>query len=268
MLEKINKIKKLSYKIRKTILDISYNSGEPSHIGGALSMVEILAVIYSNFNIKVSKPLDRFILSKGHGFLALLSTLYCKNFIKDKKKIFQFQKNGSDFIAHPIMNKSIGIETSNGSLGQGLSFGVGLAISYKKKKKNNSIIVVVGDGECYEGSVWEAAITATENNLNNLFIVVDCNGHQNDGAINKMMNFEEMKKKWLGFGWNVNSCDGHNISSLIKAFKKNSKTKPTAIIAKTIKGKGVKFMENNNDWHHGRLTNNLYLESVKSINKN
>ena len=117
------------------------------------------------------------------------------------------------------------------------------------------------------GFCGEAAITATENNLNNLFIVVDCNGHQNDGAINKMMNFEEMKKKWLGFGWNVNSCDGHNISALIKAFKKNSKTKPTAIIAKTTKGKGVNFMENNNDWHHGRLTKNLYLESVRSVNK-
>ena len=267
MLKNIDKLKKLSHKIRKTILDVSYNCGEPSHIGGALSMAEILAVIYSNFNIKKSKPYDRFILSKGHGFLALLSVLYCKKFIKNKKKIFQFQKNGSEFIAHPIMNKSIGIETSNGSLGQGLSFGVGLAISYKKKNNNNSIIVVLGDGECYEGSVWEAAITATENNLNNLFIIVDCNGHQNDGTINKMMNFKEMKKKWLGFGWNVNSCDGHNIYDLIEAFKKSSKTKPTAIIAKTIKGKGVKFMENNNDWHHGRLTKNLYLESLKSINK-
>jgi transketolase len=266
VLEKINKIKKLSYKIRKNILDISYNSGEPSHIGGALSLVEILAVIYSNFNIKASKPMDRFILSKGHGFLVLLSTLCCKNFIK-KRDILQFQKNGSNFIAHPIMDKSIGIETSNGSLGQGLSFGVGLAISYKKKNNYNSIIVVVGDGECYEGSIWEAAITATENNLNNLFVVVDCNGHQNDGAINKMMSFKEMKKKWLGFGWNVNSCNGHNISKIIKAFKKNSKSKPTAIIANTIKGKGVNFMENNNDWHHGRLTKRLYLESLKSINK-
>ena len=267
MLEEINKIIRLSHKIRKTILDISYNSGEPSHIGGALSMTEILAVIYSKFNIKVSKPFDRFILSKGHGFLALLSILYCKNFIK-KKEALQFQKNGSEFIAHPIMNKSLGIETSNGSLGQGLSFGVGLAISYKKQNKKNSIIVVVGDGECYEGSVWEAAITATENNLSNLFIVVDCNGHQNDGAINKMMNFEEMKRKWSGFGWNVNSCDGHNISALIKAFKKSSKSKPTAIIAKTVKGKGVSFMENNNDWHHGRLTKNIYFESIKSIKKN
>ena len=147
MLKQINKIKKLSYKIRKNILDVSYNSGEPSHIGGAMSIAEVLAVIYSNFNIKPFKPLDRFILSKGHGFLALLSVLYCKNIIK-KKDVFKFQKNGSEFIAHPIMNKSIGIETSNGSLGQGLSFGVGLAISYKKKKNNNSIIVIVGAGEC------------------------------------------------------------------------------------------------------------------------
>tara|TARA_B100000989_G_scaffold222150_1_gene169809 strand:+ start:17449 stop:18249 length:801 start_codon:yes stop_codon:yes gene_type:complete len=266
VLDQINKINRLSYRIRKTILDASYNSGEPSHIGGALSIAEVLGVIYSNFNIKAFKHSDRFILSKGHGFLALLSVLYCKNFIK-KKEVLQFQKNGSEFIAHPIMNKSIGIETSNGSLGQGLSFGVGLAISYKKKKNNNSIIVVVGDGECYEGSVWEAAITATENKLSNLFVVVDCNNHQNDGAINKMMNYEEMKKKWLGFGWNVNSCNGHNVSQLINAFKKKSKTKPTAIIAKTIKGKGVNFMENNNDWHHGRLTKNLYLEAIKSIKK-
>jgi len=265
VLKKINQIQKLSYKIRRIILDISYNCGEPSHIGGALSIVEILSTIYSYFDIRINKPLDRFILSKGHGFLALLSVLHCKGFVK-KKDLLRFQKNESEFIAHPIMNKSIGIETSNGSLGQGLSFGVGLAISYKRKNKDNSIIVVVGDGECYEGSLWEAAITATEQNLNNLYVVVDCNGYQNDGSINKMMSYGEMKKKWKGFGWNINSCDGHNISALISAFKKKSKSKPTAIIAKTTKGKGVNFMENNNDWHHGRLTKELYLQSIKSIN--
>ena len=126
----------------------------------------------------------------------------------------------------------------------------------------------MGDGECYEGSVWEAAITATENNLDNLYIVVDCNGHQNDGAIGKMMGFTEMKNKWKGFGWKVNGCDGHNISKLINAFENKSSKRPTAIIAKTTKGKGVKFMENNNDWHHGRLTKNLYLDSLNSISKN
>ena len=164
------------------------------------------------------------------------------------------------------MNKSIGIETSNGSLGQGLSFGVGLGISYLKKKKKNSVIVVLGDGECYEGSVWEAAITATENSLCNLIAVIDCNGHQNDGAINNKMNYLELEKKWKGFGWNTIVCDGHNIKLLQKAFNKKSKTKPTAIIAKTVKGKGVKFMENNNDWHHGRLTQNLYEQAIKFLN--
>ena len=265
-MDKINNIKKLTKKMRSLILETSYSCGEPSHIGGALSIVDILAVIYSKFNIRVKNPTDRFILSKGHGFLALLSILYCKGFIKNKKDVLNFQKDGSEFIAHPIMNKSIGIETSNGSLGQGLSFGVGLAISYKKKLKKNSIIVLVGDGECYEGSVWEAAITATENNLNNLYLVVDCNGHQNDGAINKKMNFIEMQKKWQGFGWNTVNCDGHDIPQLIKSFSKKLKNKPTAIIAKTTKGKGVKFMENNNDWHHGRLTKILYEQAIKNIN--
>ena len=106
-----------------------------------------------------------------------------------------------------------------------------------------------------------------ENNLDNLFIVVDCNGHQNDGPVNIKMNFKEMKKKWTGFGWNTLSCDGHDINKIISMFKKKVRNKPTAIIAKTIKGKGVNFMENNNDWHHGRLTKNLYLQSLKSLQK-
>lgn len=253
--------------MRKIMLDASYECGEPTHIGGALSIVETIAVIYSYFNIGTKSPFDRFILSKGHGFLALLAILYCKKFLK-RREILNFQKNGSELIAHPIMNKKIGIETSNGSLGQGLSFGVGLAISYKKRSVNSSVIILLGDGECYEGSVWEAAITASENNLDNIFIVVDCNGHQNDGAINEKMNFKQIKKKWAGFGWNTVACDGHDIDQIIKSFKKKIRNKPTAIIAKTVKGKGVKFMENNNDWHHGRLTKSLYLQSTKLLNVN
>lgn len=261
-----NSINKLTKKMRKIILDASFNCGEAAHIGGALSIVDIIGFIYSHFRVGTRSPMDRFILSKGHGFLALLSVLYCKKLIK-KKDVLSFQKNGSEFIAHPIMNKKIGIESSNGSLGQGLSFGVGLAISYKKRNINGSILVLLGDGECYEGSVWEAAITATENNLDNLFIVVDCNGHQNDGAINTEMSLKQIKKKWLGFGWNTLSCDGHDIDQIKRQFKKKIKNKPTAIIAKTIKGKGVAFMENNNDWHHGRLTKNFYLQSIKSLQK-
>jgi len=214
--------------------------------------------------INIKKPQDRFILSKGHGFLGLLSILKLKKFIT-QKILNDFQKDGTDIIAHPIMKPELGIETSNGSLGQGLSYGVGLAIAYKLKGKKNSIYVLQGDGECYEGSIWEAAIACTESSLNNLTVIVDCNGFQNDGAIHQKMNFMELKNKWEGFGWKTLTCDGHNINELLKAFKKNKTKKPTAIIAKTIKGKGVSFMEKNNDWHHNRLTQKLYNDAILKL---
>ncbi len=264
----IFKLQKLSLKMRKIILEISLNCGVASHIGGALSIVDIIAVLYGYIlNIDLKKPADRFILSKGHGFLGLLSVLYFKKFLK-KKDILKFQTNGSELIAHPIVNSKYGIESSNGSLGQGLSFGIGLAIAYKKKNKKKSIYVLVGDGECYEGSIWEGAISATENKLDNLTVIVDCNGFQNDGAINDKMNYLELKNKWKGFGWNTVICNGHNIKELSVKLKKKSLNRPTAIIARTVKGKGVKFMEKNNDWHHGRLTKNLYLEALKNLKLN
>ena len=174
--KKLIQIKNLSRRMREIILKVSLNCGEPSHIGGALSIVDIMATLYGCIlNINLKNPADRFILSKGHGFLALLSALHCKNFIK-KEDLMKFQTNGSELIAHPIENKNFGIESSNGSLGQGLSFGVGLGIAYKKKKKKNRIFVLVGDGECYEGAIWEAAIAATESKLENLYLIVDSNG--------------------------------------------------------------------------------------------
>ena len=123
----------------------------------------------------------------------------------------------------------------------------------------------MGDGECYEGSVWEASITATEANLHNITVIIDCNGYQNDGAINKDMNAKSLSKKWRGFGWHVIDCDGHDHKMLYLALSKRHKNKPTAIIAKTIKGKGIKFMENNNDWHHNRLTEKLFKDAMEEI---
>jgi transketolase len=264
-MNEIEKLINLGKKMRKTLLETSLNSGEPSHIGGALSIVDILAVLYNNIlNINLAKPADRFILSKGHGFLALLSVLYCQGYIS-KKKLMTFQTNGSEFIAHPIENPRYGIESSNGSLGQGLSFGIGISLAYKKKSRKEFVYVLVGDGECYEGSIWEAAISATELELGNLTVIVDCNGHQNDGVIGKKMNYENLKNKWEGFGWNTVLCDGHNMTELLNVLKIKKKNIPTAIIAKTIKGKGINFMENNNDWHHGRLTRNLFEEAIKSL---
>ncbi len=265
MKNKFEKIKIFSKRMRKAILETSFKCGEPSHIGGALSIVDIMAVLYGDIlDINIKRPRDRFILSKGHGFLALLSALHCANFIK-KEQLETFQSNGSDFIAHPIMNEKLGIESSNGSLGQGLSYGIGISIAYKKISKKGSIYVVLGDGECYEGAVWEAAISATESNLTNLTVIVDCNGFQNDGNIGPKMSLKDIKKKWEGFGWKTLVCDGHNLKDIYKCLCSKKTNQPTAIIAKTIKGKGVKFMENNNDWHHGRLTKNLYEQAVKNL---
>jgi len=265
LMNKIGQLTLLAKKMRRTLLETSFGCGEPSHIGGGLSIVDILAVLYNNIlNINLEKPKDRFILSKGHGFLGLLSALHCHGYIS-KKKLMTFQTNGSEFIAHPIENSKYGIESSNGSLGQGLSFGIGISLAYKKKSRKEFVYVLVGDGECYEGSIWEAAISATELELGNLTVIVDCNGHQNDGVIGKKMNYKNLKDKWEGFGWNTILCDGHNMAELLNVLKTKKKNIPTAIIAKTIKGKGVNFMENNNDWHHGRLSKSLFEEAIKLL---
>lgn len=256
------KLESLSYKIRKVALETSYYCKETTHIGGALSIVDIMAVLYGKIIHKANN--NRFILSKGHGFLGLLSALHCVGKIS-KKKLKSYQTNGSELIAHPILNKKLGIESSNGSLGQGLSFGCGMAISYKKKNKNGNIYVLIGDGECYEGSIWESAITATEQKLDNLFVILDCNGFQNDGKIGNMMTYKNLLNKWRGFGWNVKTCDGHDLKKILENLSKRSKNKPTILIAKTKKGKGVSFMENNNDWHHNRLTEKLLKVSLKNI---
>jgi transketolase len=254
------RIQALAKSMRMTALKMALNCGEPAHIGGCLSMIEILATLYGHIMHNPGVD-DRFILSKGHGVLGLYSALYQTGYMTDEQ-INTFQTNGSKFIAHPIMNHEVGIESSNGSLGQGLSMGVGIAISYKKRKNPNRVFVILGDGECYEGSIWEAAITAAEQNLDNLVVVVDCNGHQNDGAVSDQMIASSMVAKWQGFGWNTIACDGHSISDLITGLQADTPNTPKVIIAQTIKGRGVSFMENNNDWHHNRLSQKLYDESV------
>lgn len=251
-----------SKKLRKNILFAANNSGEASHIGGSLSIVEILSCLYGKILKKEKKSI--FILSKGHAFMALLSCLYLVNKVS-KKEFLSFQTNGSEFIAHPIMNVKKGIESSNGSLGQGLSFAVGIALAKKKKREKGNVYVLIGDGECYEGSIWEAAITASENDLNNLIVILDSNGFQNDGEISKKMSAYNLKKKWRGFDWEVENCNGHDFEKLLKGIKNTKINKPKILIAKTIKGKGVKFMENNNDWHHGRLTEKLYNKAIAGL---
>jgi transketolase len=266
----IEVFKKTSAAIRRIIIDKAYDCGQSAHLGGALSMVDILAVLYDDIlKFKADEPefVDRdiFILSKGHTVLGYFATLY--HFGYFSKEVFDtFQKNGSKLIAHPIKNLPLGVESSNGSLGQGISYASGMAMGYKKRGKDNRVFVMMGDGECNEGSVWEAAQLSAEFSLNNLVAIVDQNGYRNDGET-AYKDGLKLSSMWAAFGWNTIEVDGHNYEEIHNAFKNALKepSKPTAIIAKTIKGKGFSFMEANNDWHHNRITKSVYEQCIAEI---
>lgn len=272
--EKLKSIKSFSLNLRKNILDMSLTAGaSSSHFGGALSIVEIISVLFSHvMQINNENPnwekRDRFILSKGHACLAYYAALCEKGFIK-KEELKTFEKDNSNLLGHPVLNHKIGIDFSNGSLGMGLSLGIGLAISSKKKGLNFKTYVIVGDGECNEGSVWEAAMAAPNLKLDNLYVIVDKNNFQQTGSNKEIMNTDSLKDKWNSFGWHTTEVDGHNIEEIIKNFNKlSTQAKPKAIIANTVKGKGFSFSENNNDWHHSVLTKKMYDQALEELKKN
>jgi transketolase len=267
--KEISRIHDLSKKIRKNILDASFLAGHKSaHIGGALSSVEIISVLFHSI-LKLNKKnfrsenRDRFILSKGHACLVLYSALLEKGFIS-KEEFKTFEMPNSNLLGHPVRNIELGIEFSNGSLGMGLSLGVGLALAALKKKKNYKTFVLMGDGECNEGSVWEAAMCAKKYNLKNLTTIIDLNGYQQTGLTKDIMGIYDISKIWKSFGWETIEVDGHDIKKLLKIFRTVNK-KPKAIIAKTTKGKGFSFSENNNDWHHNILTQKVYEQALLEL---
>ena len=267
----IEKIKNLTKVIRKDILTTSLAAGaSSSHFGGSLSTVEILATLYNTIlKFDVTNPLwedrDRFILSKGHACLGYYSVL-CEKGYFSKESLESFEQNGSFLLGHPVINKEKGIEFSNGSLGMGLSLGVGVAIAAKRKKKNYKVFVLLGDGECNEGSVWEASMSASHFKLNNLTAIVDNNNLQQTGSNEEIMSTKKLADKWRSFNWDVKEIDGHDISQILSAFNHVSE-KPKLIMAKTIKGKGFSFSENNNDWHHKIMTKKQYNEALEELNK-
>ena len=269
--KKISELQILSKNLRKDILDMSFSAGaSSSHLGGALSIVEIISSLFG-YKMKINKDpqwvdRDRFILSKGHACLAYYAALHQIGYISDKE-LKTFEKDDSNLLGHPVLNEKLGIDFSNGSLGMGLALGIGVAISLKKKEKKNEVFVVLGDGECNEGSVWEAAMAGSHFKLNNLSAIIDNNKFQQTGTNNLIMSSEKLEDKWKSFGWETFVIDGHNIEEICKIldFQKNT-TKPKAIIANTIKGKGFTFSENNNDWHHSVLTKSLYEQGLKELN--
>ena len=268
----IKKIKNFSKKLKRNILEMAYNAGaSSSHFGGALSILDITSVLFSHFlKIDQNNPQwedrDRFILSKGHACLAYYSALSEINFI-NKENLKTFEKDNSDLLGHPVINRKLGIEFSNGSLGMGLSIGIGVALAAKKKKKDYKTYVIMGDGECNEGSVWEASMAAPNFDLNNLTVIIDNNNFQQTGKNTEIMDVKDLKEKWQSFGWYVDEIDGHDISKLYDYFNQVKKVnKPKAVIAKTIKGKGFSFSEGNNEWHHAILTKKYYEQALNELN--
>ena len=269
----LNKINDFSLNVRKHILDMSSSAGSSSaHFGGALSIVEIISTLFST-QIKFDKSnpnwedRDRFILSKGHACLAYYAALSEIGYI-NQEELLTFEQNDSNLLGHPVMNRKLGIDFSNGSLGMGLSLGIGVAIAAKKRKKNFNVYVVIGDGECNEGSIWEAAMAAPNLNIENLYAIVDKNNFQQTGSNKEIMNVENLIDKWKSFGWETSEIDGHNVELLYNYFEKSKNIKkPKALIANTIKGKGFSFSENNNDWHHAVLTKSQYDIALSELEK-
>ena len=242
----------ISKKIRKSIVKMNANS-YASHSGTALSIVDILAVLYFKFlNISSENAMDvtrdRFILSKGHGSSALYATLAHRGFF-DIEKLSRFYIDNGDLPGHLDKEAVPGIEVSSGSLGHGLSIGIGMAIANKVDGHNSKVVVVCGDGELNEGSMWEAIMFAPQYRLHNLTLIVDYNKLQGYGKTNEIINLEPLKDKFEAFNWDVIEIDGHDYNAIENALQKIS-VKPKVIIAHTVKGKGVSYMENQFVWHY------------------
>ena len=264
-------LKIISASVRKDILTMLELAGS-GHPGGSLSAVELMVDLYFN-HMKINAKnfndpkRDYFILSKGHVCPVLYSVLAQMECIS-KEELCTLRKIGSRLQGHPAKDKNIpGIEISTGSLGYGLSIGVGVAKGMKTLKQDNRVYVLMGDGEQQEGSIWEAAMAASHFKLDNLCAIVDCNGLQIDGPVDKVLNINPITDKYQSFGWNVISIDGHNLNEVDHAYTqaKLEKDKPTVIIAKTVKGKGVSFMENNADWHGKTPTKEQLIQAFKEI---
>ena len=241
--------------VRRSVIEMSYQA-RTSHLASSLSCVDILvAALWGVMNIDPkngSDPdRDRLILSKGHAAQALYASLAHRGFF-DTNTLSIYNTNGGPMSEHPGPNCLPGVEAATGSLGHGLPIGLGMAIAGRLQRRAYRVFVVLGDGECNEGSVWEAALLASAQNLERLCVIVDFNRWQGTGRSTEIMSLNPFVEKWASFGWNASNIDGHHIENLVKAMDSlpYDNNKPLALIAHTIKGKGVSFMEDDNNWHY------------------
>ena len=268
----LKRIQELCRKIRREVIEMIYTA-KSGHPGGNLSAVEIITTLYTKIMKHYPdwdknpdfKNRDRFILSKGHASATLYAVLAeCGYF--PTSELNTFRKLGSKLQGHPSCKLLKGIEVSTGSLGQGLAMANGIALGLKLDKIASSVYVYLGDGELQEGSIWEAVMAAAHYKLDNLIAFVDYNGLQIDGQTCKIMNLSDISKKFEAFGWDTISIDGHNIQEIEDAVNKaKTNDKPTVIVAKTVKGKGVSFMENQVGWHGKAPSKEDYELAIKEL---
>ncbi|MGL4307777.1 transketolase [Cetobacterium sp. SF1] len=268
----INLLVEQATKIRKDIVEMIC-AAKSGHPGGSLSAADIVTALYfKEMNIDPKEPKmvnrDRFVLSKGHAAPVLYSALAERGYF-DRNLLNTLRQYGSPLQGHPDMKKLSGVEISTGSLGQGLSVANGMALSARISGLSYRTYVLMGDGELQEGQVWEAAMTAAHYKLDNLCAFIDSNNLQIDGNVDKIMGVEPLDKKWEAFGWNVLTIDGHNFEEILEALDKarETKGKPTMIIAKTVKGKGVSFMENVCGFHGVAPTPEETQKAIEELEK-
>lgn len=267
----INELKKIAKEIRINIIEQVYKA-KSGHPGGSLSCADILTVLYFNqMNIDEKDPnaqgRDRFVLSKGHSSPALYAVLAQKGYF-EKEKLGEFRSVKGNLQGHPDMNKVPGVDMTTGSLGQGLSCANGMALASKLNHEGFRVYCLLGDGEIEEGQVWEAAMTSYKYKLDNLCVIVDNNNLQIDGNVESVKGLDNIEGKFESFGFNTILINGNSIEQLIDAFEtaKLVKGKPTAIIAKTIKGKGISFMENEAVWHGKAPSEEEYQKAISELN--
>lgn len=260
--------KYLSWLIRKDVLEMTHSS-RGSHIGSALSIVDILAVLYSDimkYDPKNPNDVnrDRFVLSKGHAGVAIYSVLSrCGFFSPDK--LYSYYENGSNLSGHVSHINVPGVEISTGSLGHGISVSAGMALAAKKDGKRHRVFTIIGDGECNEGSVWETALFANHFRLNNFIVIIDHNKIQSLDFCENTIELLSLSEKFISFGWNVKTVNGHDHNEILDSLSVMHDTKPTCIIANTIKGKGFSFMENTVLWHYRDPQGEFYEIAKKEL---
>lgn len=263
-------LENMAKQVRRGIIEQVYQA-QSGHPGGSLSIADILTVLYFNeMNIDEKNPKweerDRLVLSKGHCSPALYSCLANRGFF-EVEKLKSFRKIDAKLQGHPDMNKVPGVDMTSGSLGQGLSSANGMAIAGKLDKKDYRVYCILGDGEIEEGQIWEAAMASSKYKLDNLCVIVDNNNLQIDGTIEEVMSSYPIDEKFRSFGFEIIKIDGHNIEEIKSAFEvaKNIKEKPVCIIAKTVKGKGVSYMENQVGWHGKAPKEEQYIQAMGEL---